>query len=198
MSGKEDFYIGQRLSFDGVLCTVRYHGPLSSTKGSWLGVEWDNTSRGKHGGTHQGQRIFSCMSTSETAASFIRPSRPSDSPRTFLEALTFKYGGKDNVIGLAQPVEISGKTVEEVGFEKIRRQQAQLQDLRVAVLDELQVCGIAEAPLDLDSMKRAQKDIAETCPNIQELDLGWSLLEDWQAVADICLPLQKLRILKVR
>lgn len=200
MAGK-DLYVGKRLSFDGALCTVRYHGPLSgTTKGSWLGVEWDDSSdRGKHDGTHQGQRIFSCLSkSSKTAASFVRPTRPSDPPRTFLEALRFKYAAKENAGELEQPVEISGKTVEEVGFEKIRRQQAELQDLRVAVLDELQLCGIARSHLSAESIIRTQHEISETCPNIVELDLGWSLLERWQDVVDICCALKKLRILKVR
>ena len=198
MEGKEYLYIGNRLSYNGALCTVRYHGNLAGTQGSWLGVEWDDTSRGKHDGMHQGKRMFSCLSTSKTAASFVRPTRPSDVPRTFLEAITFKYGGKDNVSEAAHPVEISGKTVEEVGFEKIRRQQAELQDLRIAVLDELQLCGITKGHIDPELTKRAQKQVEETSPNILELDLGWSLLERWQDVADICLPLTKLRILKVR
>jgi tubulin-specific chaperone E len=198
MAGKEDLYVGKRLSFDGALCTIRYHGPLAGTKGSWLGVEWDDTSRGRHDGTHQSQRIFSCLSTSKTAGSFVRPTRPSDRPRTFLEALRFKYAGKVNANELEQPVEISGKTVEEVGFEKIRRQQAELQDLRVAVLDELQMCGVNRGHRIPESVHRVQDEIAETCPNIIELDLGWSLLETWQDVADICQPLKKLRTLKVR
>ena len=198
MTSKEAFHVGKRLSYDGALCTVRYQGSLAGTKGTWLGVEWDDTSRGKHDGVHQGQRIFSCLSKSRTAASFVRPTRPTDRPRAFLEALRFKYGGKVTPSEAVKPVEISGKTVEEIGFEKIRRQQAELQDLRVAVLDELQLCGIDRDALTPDSSRRAQNDIAQTCPNIIELDLGWSLLEKWQDVADICRPLQKLRILKVR
>jgi hypothetical protein len=198
MASKETFYEGKRLSYDGALCTVRYQGSLAGTKGSWLGVEWDDTSRGKHNGTHQGQRTFSCITKSTTAASFVRPTRPTDHPRSFLEALRFKYGGKIILGKSVKPVEISGKTVEEIGFDKIRRQQAELQDLRVAVLDELQLCGIKIEPHTSGSLRRAQDDIAQTCPNIIELDLGWSLLEKWQDVADICRPLQKLRILKVR
>lgn len=197
MASKDIFHEGQRLSYDGALCTVRYQGPLASTRGTWLGVEWDDTRRGKHDGSYQGQRIFSCLSKSTTAASFVRPSRPTDRPRTFLEALRFKYGGKVAPGEAVNPVEISGKAVEEIGFDKIRRQQAELQDLRVAVLDELQLCGIAREPLTPESLHRARDDIAQTCPNIIELDLGWSLLETWQDVAEICRPLQKLRILKV-
>jgi dynactin complex subunit len=56
-----DFYIGQRLSVDGQLCTVRYHGKVVGTKGTWLGVEWDDDTRGKNSGDHLGARYFTCM-----------------------------------------------------------------------------------------------------------------------------------------
>lgn len=56
-----EFYVGQRLCFEGAPCTVRYHGPVAGTKGDWLGVEWDeNQDRGKHDGSHQGKRYFTC------------------------------------------------------------------------------------------------------------------------------------------
>lgn len=51
---------GQRVSFDGALCTVRYVGDVEGTKGEWLGVEWDNPNRGKHSGEHQGVKYFEC------------------------------------------------------------------------------------------------------------------------------------------
>jgi len=52
------FYIGQRLSYDSVPCTVRYIGPVAGTQNDWLGVEWDYPSRGKHDGAHKGVRYF--------------------------------------------------------------------------------------------------------------------------------------------
>ena len=53
-------YPGRRLSYAGATCTVRYIGPVQHTKGSWLGVEWDDSSRGKHDGSHGGVRYFDC------------------------------------------------------------------------------------------------------------------------------------------
>ena len=52
--------VGDRLSFDGAVCTIRYVGEVAGTFGSWLGVEWDDSSRGKHDGSHKGVRYFSC------------------------------------------------------------------------------------------------------------------------------------------
>lgn len=55
-----DHKIGDRLSYDGVLCTVRFIGSVEGTKGSWLGVEWDDPTRGKHDGQYKGVRYFEC------------------------------------------------------------------------------------------------------------------------------------------
>lgn len=64
MTGNNDPQTGQRLSYDGALCTVRYIGPVSGTAGDWLGVEWDDPSRGRHDGSHKGVRCFTCRSSS--------------------------------------------------------------------------------------------------------------------------------------
>lgn len=58
------FHPGKRLSFNGDLCTVRYVGQVQGTKGEWLGVEWDDPTRGKHDGSHAGVRYFECMASS--------------------------------------------------------------------------------------------------------------------------------------
>lgn len=54
------YHVGQRVSFASALCTVRYIGPVEGTEKEWLGVEWDDTSRGKHDGEHKGVRYFTC------------------------------------------------------------------------------------------------------------------------------------------
>lgn len=56
-----DFSPGQRRSYSGAPCTVRYIGHVHGTKGQWLGVEWDDPQRGKHDGSHNGVKYFDCM-----------------------------------------------------------------------------------------------------------------------------------------
>jgi hypothetical protein len=77
----------------------------------------------------------------------------------------------------SQVIRISGKAAEEVGFEKIARQQAQLQTLHIVVLDNM----LIEAYDDKTSKSTAASvsgeqdgldQISTTCPNIIELDLG--------------------------
>lgn len=50
---------GQRVVFCGYYGTVRYVGEVSPTRGTWLGVDWDDPTRGKHSGTHEGKKYFS-------------------------------------------------------------------------------------------------------------------------------------------
>jgi hypothetical protein len=52
-----NYRVGQRVSFEGQSCTIRYIGNVQGTGKEWLGVEWDNPSRGKH----DGQGLFKCM-----------------------------------------------------------------------------------------------------------------------------------------
>ena len=190
-------YAGQRLSFNDALCTVRYHGPLPGQDGEWLGVEWDDPDRGKHAGEYRGRRLFKPLSSAPSCASFIRATRLADQPRSFLQALTFKYaedGREQTTVEAGGSIEISGKVVEEVGFERIRKQQAALHDLKIVLVDGLRVRGTG-AEADITNV---QEEVASTCPNITELDLSRNLFEHWGDVAAICAPLTKLRVLKAR
>ncbi|CAN9221649.1 unnamed protein product [Alternaria alternata] len=147
-----NIYIGKRLCFDARLCTVRYYGTVEGTKGEWLGVEWDEPTRGKHSGEHNGTRYFTCLNPSPTSASFIRPTRKPDPPRTFVQALKSKYASEavtedfqDPDVHVVfnhqppqlKPVHFNGKPAEEIGFDKIRRQLAQLSELKIIILDGL-------------------------------------------------------------
>lgn len=153
----------------------------------------------------------------------MRPSRPADKPRGFLEALREKYASEfleqEKILrekrehyvspstgdALHGSIEISGKVVEEVGFDKIRKQLSELQELKIVLLDGLQVAGIrAEDGLQEEEEKgsgekdMARREIEQTCPKITELDLSRCLLSRWRDVADICGRLGRLRVLKLK
>ena len=94
-------------------------------------------------------------------------------------------------------MQISGKVVEEVGFEKIRQQQAALQELRIVLVDGHRIAGLCPYPwkgkADDEAWERAVGRVAEACPSIVELDLSRSLLERWMDVYGICKALPALR-----
>ncbi|KAJ5665995.1 Leucine-rich repeat typical subtype [Penicillium maclennaniae] len=197
--------LGQRRSFDGQLCTIRYVGNVQGTAGDWLGVEWDDPSRGKHSGEHMGLRYFTCRSKKPTAGSFVRPSRPSDPPRSFLEALREKYASEpaqenaeNETVYPKQTIRISSKVVEEVGFDKIRREMAELQELRIVILDGLRLTGVLSSyDQPLDQVQESAIEIAATCPKITDLDMSRNLLSHWRDVWEICNQLKHLQRLKL-
>ncbi|KAL1901947.1 hypothetical protein Sste5346_001653 [Sporothrix stenoceras] len=224
MATQQPAAVGQRRSYDGNLCTVRYVGEVAGTAGgTWLGVEWDDPTRGKHDGVHKGVRYFTCSQRSRpppvvlvgdvphpalaaaptTPASFVRPTRPADPPRTFLEAVRAKYASEattdateETRAGGTVPgrqIVISGKVAEEVGFDKIRRQLAQIETLKVVILDGQCVLSAGDA----GDGPNAVSQIQTTCPSITELDLSRNLFTDFATVATICGELPRLRGLRV-
>ncbi|KAM7197814.1 HotDog domain containing protein [Naviculisporaceae sp. PSN 640] len=186
----------KRRCYDGALCTVRYSGEVAGTSGVWLGVEWDDPSRGKHDGQHKGVRYFTCKSKSPTAASFVRPTRAADPAQAFVPALKLKYASdanQDHGPGLtAKPIVISGKVAEEVGFDKIRRQQAQLNELKIVILD-----GARMAFAYADEDESREEPIGQICPKVTELDLSRNLFESFGPIVDICSELPLVRVLRV-
>ncbi|KAI0874115.1 Thioesterase/thiol ester dehydrase-isomerase [Hypoxylon argillaceum] len=177
--------VGDRLSYDGALCTVRYLGEVAGTSGSWLGVEWDDAARGKHDGSHKGVRYFTCRSRFATPASFIRPTRPAEAPVSFIAALQDKYAAE---LSKTTAIQFSGKIAEEVGFEKTRSKQARLSELRYAVLDGTRVATV---------YGEGDPSITNTCPKVVELDLSRNLFTKIGPVVAICSELPLLRELRL-
>ncbi|KAI0903369.1 Thioesterase/thiol ester dehydrase-isomerase [Ustulina deusta] len=177
--------VGDRLSYDGATCTVRYRGEVAGTSGCWLGVEWDDAARGKHDGSHKGARYFTCRSRSATPASFVRPGRPPATPVSFITALQDKYTAE---LANTAAIQFSGKIAEEVGFAKTRSKQAQLSELRYAVLDGTCIAAV---------YKEGDPSITETCPKVVGLDLSRNLFKRIGTVVEICAELPRLRELRL-
>ena len=55
-----DFRLGERIEHDGQAATIRYIGPVPDKSESWLGIEYDEPSRGKHSGTVGRVELFDC------------------------------------------------------------------------------------------------------------------------------------------
>ena len=138
----------------------------------------------------------------------MRPSRPSDPPRSFLEGLHEKYASEyeqeqtqsapSNANSAQKAIEISGKVVEEVGFDKIRKQLAELQELQIVLLDGLRISGVLSSyDQPEDQVRELASQIAATCPKIIELDLSRSLLSRWSDVWNICNQLKQLKRLRL-
>ncbi|CAG8971288.1 hypothetical protein HYALB_00001455 [Hymenoscyphus albidus] len=185
------YHVGQRVSFSNSPGTIRYIGPVDGAgkENVRLGVEWDNPARGKHDGKFKGKRYFECLSGSPTGGSLMRINVLKDPEQSFVEAVHEKYDppeeeGTENHV---TPNVISGKVVEEVGFDKIKKQQAQLHKLSHVLVDGMRISS-AETP---------HQTIRETCPKIVELDLSRNLFDDFEVVVRICGELDALRSVRL-
>jgi len=128
-----------------------------------------------------------------------------------VEAIRLKYASElVNTISSCESVSdnhdeiirIGGKEVEEVGFDKIRTEMADLQALRIVILDSLRVSRPQLRKLHQSYTRDAVEqdtgqDVLKASPNIVELDLSRNLFEDWDEITDICRQLYNLRSLKV-
>jgi tubulin-specific chaperone E len=129
-----EYRLGMRVcDSEGYKGTIKYIGPVITAKNpedTWLGIEWDNPTRGKHDGScvdanNVLHRYFVCQST---AGSFVKPNKISKGV-TFIEALHEKYVGldapqiaPDDVFPEAFVATSKGvlKNIEFVGEQKIR------------------------------------------------------------------------------
>ncbi|MEE6475226.1 hypothetical protein FKM82_010659 [Ascaphus truei] len=166
---------GRRIICDGEYATVHYVGNVPPTPGLWLGIEWDNPLRGKHDGTHQGTKYFTC--SHPTGGSFIRPKKANFGV-DFLTAVKKRYGLKDEQ---DEEQVIGKKTVAFIGFESIQEEQSQLNNLVDISLRECAVCHAGK-----------KEEIYYSCPTIATLNLSKNLLSSWDKVADITHQLKKL------
>src|SRR4051794_11021761 len=99
------------------------------------------------------------LSQSPTAASFVSIKKKADPELSFVEAVHKKYGmdltAEPASAPIEKPIEISGKVVENVGFEKIKRQQAQLERLEIVLVDGYRIKAAENGQF-----------VKSACPNI--------------------------------
>ncbi len=69
-----ELHIGTRLQVDKQCATVRYLGKVAGQEGLWAGLDWDDDSRGKHDGSHEGRQYFTCLS-GQRSGSFVRQNK---------------------------------------------------------------------------------------------------------------------------
>lgn len=130
------FHVGSRVrDSEGFRATVRYIGPVAAAKNKeeiWLGVEWDDKSRGKHDGScvDDGGNLVRYFTCAYGAGSFVKQGKVS-AGRTLIEALSDRYvtldaptitNDSDKALPDAFFVTSKGnqKSIEFVGEEKIR------------------------------------------------------------------------------
>lgn len=130
-------------------------------------------------------------SSSPTAASLIRPSRPADQPQSFVAALKEKYAPDETAQdhGVSRQIVFSSKVAEEMGFDKIRRKLAQVKELKIVILDGMRIDRAHD---------EGDGRIGDICPSVTQLDISRNLFHDMDAVLQICSELPNLRTLRLK
>ena len=123
----------------------------------------------------------------------MRPSRTPDAVESFVEAVHRKYASEeverqDKLVQQKKEIEISGKVVYEVGFDKIRAQLAQLDELKIVLVDGMRIV----------KAETEGKKIRDICPRISELDLSRNLFQSCGEVIRICTELDNLKSLRLK
>ncbi|XP_035022950.1 tubulin-specific chaperone E [Hippoglossus stenolepis] len=168
-----DDAVGRRVFCGAERATVRYVGPVPPTEGLWLGVEWEEPSRGKHDGSHDGVQYFTCRHA--TGGSFVRPAKVSFG----VDYLTAVRQAYDN-----DPDKLLSDTVSAMFKKPI--QERSFQSLTAALLGDRQVNGPG-----------SDGEIRKTTPNIKWLDMCRSLLSCWEDVSTITGQLEGLEVLQL-
>ncbi|KAI4203788.1 MAG: hypothetical protein LQ350_001614 [Teloschistes chrysophthalmus] len=118
---------------------------------------------------------------------------------SLLDAVRAKYGTSVKAIGNASenPITISGKQVNEVGFEEISQKQSAWSELAVVALDGLRInclflkAATSELPLNPFSVTSREG------LKWKELSLANNLFERWAHVFEICYFARELKALRL-
>ncbi|KAL3122898.1 hypothetical protein niasHT_010298 [Heterodera trifolii] len=176
--------INQRVVLNGSKGVVRYLGPVEGTAGQWVGVDWDDPTRGKHDGrTRDGRRYFTA--TAASSASFVREQCLHTGDELF-SAICAKYAteGDDDDKCQNETIEAGDKVRWQlVNMDKVRRAQRDVFRLRCIVLSWSLVSH-------LDVSKLGDRTFA----NCAELDLTETLVGKWTQICDILARFPALRI----
>jgi len=180
----ESFRIGQRIidTTENARGTIKYLGSVDGTKGDWIGIDWDDPSRGKHDGSHKGKNYFSTKT--ETSGSFVRITKVSKGV-TFENSIADRYGGSAD----ADPEvlenirrDINAPFLQLVGFDKVNETQSNYSQLKTISVRNM---GVYTSGDNLESYRVTSLDIAE------------NLFDSWDTVSKLCKQLKKLKNLNV-
>jgi len=164
--------IGDRVAWNNEKATVCFIGEVPPTKGEWLGVEWDNPSRGKHNGCKDGVQYFKC--NHPTGGSFIREFKVS-SGMSLLKAAKKRY--IDDNVEEFESVSFQTKKVELVGCDST-------QDLSSLKSISLLNCYVSSAG--------NPGEIASALSSVTSLNLNGTLMSSWEDISIIIEQLPKL------
>ena len=190
--------LGKRVELNEKTATIKYVGPLKHKKNAkeneiWLGLEWDDKTRGKHNGTVEGYEYFK-TSCNENSGSLIKMTKVNIG-QTFKGALNYKYNfyeeegneyhkdvdkalEKDNFIVTDKKI----INIELVGKEKAAKKFSEF--AYMPCID-----------LSFSYINNLGNDLANILPRLKELSLTRTLLTKWSDLLSLLIQLKNLNLL---
>ncbi|KAI7952983.1 hypothetical protein MJO29_008614 [Puccinia striiformis f. sp. tritici] len=183
-----DLFVGQRVILDDEhIGTIRFNGTVEDQV--WLGVEWDNPTRGKHSGQFkEGPILFNTIVPN--SATFIKPSKRIKTGRSFLTALKEKYLDLDLLVNSGTPIQQESSSScldieDRIGLHKIALQFSQFDQLRLIGLELSQINGAGNEE-EIDGLNGL-------LPSVETLNLSCNLFSDLHEVFKIVSKQPKLK-----
>ena len=190
--------IGSKIELNDQTATIKYVGPLMHKKevnknDIWIGVEWDDKTRGKHNGTVEGYEYFK-TNNNLNSGSLIRISKPNFG-QNFIDALNYKYNfygsqGNDFNKFVDQGLEMDNFiqtnkkiiNIELVGKEKAVKEFSEFK--RMICID-----------LTNSYVRDLGNNLSDLIPRVQELQLTKTLLTKWTEILNLLTLLPRLTML---
>lgn len=192
--------------------TVRYVGPVLTSRNphqSWVGVEWDDATRGKHDGMvvnedGKEQRYYTC---DMGKGSFIKPTKCNTGATLVSRALE-KYGetlGERKQSGAPAPAggagAAAGDDKEEVNsFNTLKGTEVPVELVGVDMVNEAQalhkLVTVSLQGSDV-AVEGPKGEVRAALPKLQDLNLDSNLLSDWEVVGRVGQELPRLTTLNL-
>jgi len=184
------FFVGQRVILDERhLGTVRFSGRVEGQdpEQTWLGIEWDDPTRGKHSGQFKnGPILFQPLIPN--SATFIKPSARLGTGRSFLKALKEKYLDQELLNPYSQlPAASNIAETEENAMRKVA--------LRFSRLDRLRLIGLEFSRINGAGNELEVVELDGLLPSVETLNLSSNMFSDLDEVSTIARKLPQLRTL---
>ncbi|EFP80226.2 uncharacterized protein PGTG_06182 [Puccinia graminis f. sp. tritici CRL 75-36-700-3] len=178
------YFVGERVILDERhLGTVRFCGPVEGEDQgqTWLGIEWDDPTRGKHSGQFKdGPVLFQPLIPN--SGTFMKPSKRLGTGRSFLAALKEKY--LDEHLLNANKSNIR---TEEDSMRKVA--------LRFSQLDRLRLIGLESSKINRAGNELEIRELEGLLPSVETLNLSSNMFSDLAEVATIAGKLPRLKTL---
>ena len=190
--------LGKRVELNEKTAKIKYVGPLKHKKDYkeneiWLGLEWEDKTRGKHNGTVEGFEYFK-TSNGDNSGSLVKMTKVNIG-QTFKGALGYKYNfyeeeGNDYHKDVDKALEkdnfiVTDKkiiNIELVGKEKAAKKFSEF---------EYMPC----IDLNYSYINSLGNDLSNILPRLKELSLTRTLLTKWSEFLDILIQFKNLTLL---